>query len=215
MSMDFAVVTTAAFDTASEARRISSLLDGEPGGHPPTAVLELLDDLDRIDAMGEAGFLSIDPDVPNRDGLVLCTRWSTWLTTVHTLLNLTKDRGLAVVDMQRDVVFDPRGRVDVHVEMANRATFPYLTRSLIADLMDRQDHYGDHMVIERADQHFIQALYRPGRECVIEYRDGGPEHHFRTHVPDRTVTADLLWAWVQHGPTAELLNQQPWQPVTL
>jgi hypothetical protein len=37
------------------------------------------------------------------------------MSTVHTLLNLTKDRGLAVVDMQREVVFNPRGRVDVDV----------------------------------------------------------------------------------------------------
>ena len=68
------MISTAAFDTASEARRISNLLNDEPRGNPPESVLELLDDLDRIDTMGEAGFLSIEPDIPNRYGLVLCTR---------------------------------------------------------------------------------------------------------------------------------------------
>jgi hypothetical protein len=78
---------------------------------------------DRLESM-----LPIGADVR---GAVLCT--SRWNDQTHPMLELTKDRGLAAVDLQIEKLFDPRGRVNVDVSMGNQLTLCYLTGRLLPE----------------------------------------------------------------------------------
>ena len=106
VSMDFAVIP-AQFDTVDEALKACDAVYDDPGGDPPAPVAELIEELDHIDAIGEEnGFLSVWPVDSSALGAILCARWPQWDHTVYTLLHMTKDRGLAMVDLQRRQVFD-------------------------------------------------------------------------------------------------------------
>jgi acetolactate synthase regulatory subunit len=209
VSMDFAVIP-AAFATAKEALEICNAMYDPPGGEPPARVVELIDELDRMDAIGDDGFLSMWPVDTSVLGAVLCTRWPEWDHTIYTLLEMTRDRGLAMVDLQQDQVFDPRGRVDVEVTVANRTRFPYLTEQIVIDVMDRQDYYGDFLIVEQADETYIQSKYERGELCQVEFRAGSAHRHFQTSTADRSMVPRLISAWLQHGPDAPLLQAQRW-----
>lgn len=209
MSLDFAVIGVD-FHTAEEALQRCDALYDEPGD-PPAAVAGLLEDLDRIDAFGDDGFLSIWPADTGAHGVVLCTRWPQWDRSIHTLLGLTRDRGLAMVDVQQRQVFDPRGAATVDAVTANRTRLPYLTESIVRDVMDRQAHYGDHLVVETAPDTYIQSLYLSGVDCEVEYRDGSADRHFQTRTADRSLVPRLIAAWLRDGPHAGLLRAQRWE----
>jgi hypothetical protein len=211
VSLDYAVIP-ARFSTVDEALRTCEAMYGPPMGDPPAEVLDLIEELDPIDAIDERhGFLSMWPVDASALGAILCTSYHEWARTTYTLLDMTKDRGLALVDLQLRQVFDPRGRVDADVNTANGTRLPYLTEEIARDVMDGQDRYGDFMIVKRAEGTFIQALYERGAQCCIEYRAGGPDRHFRTLIPDRTLVPRLIWAWLQNGPHAGLLQAQRWQ----
>jgi hypothetical protein len=211
VTMDFAVMP-ADFDTVDEALHACDVMNRDPGGDPPAEVVEFIEELDRIDAIGEdSGFLSMWPVDSSALGAILCTRWPQWDRTIYTLLELTKDRGLAMVDLQRLQVFDPRGRVDIQVTIANGTRLPYLTEQIVYDVMADQDYYGDHIVAERAQDTYVQSLYRHGADCQVEYRAGGPDRHFQTLTTDRSLVPRLIAAWLQDGPAADLLQAQHWR----
>ena len=215
MSLDYAVIP-ARFPTVSQALRICDAMNGDAIGDPPAEICDLIDELDHMNAIGEDhGFLSMWPVDASALGAILCTRYAESARTLHTLLDMTKERNLALVDLQLRQVFDPRGRVDVDVSVANGTRLPYLSKQIVRDVMDRQDVYGDYIIVERAESIFIQALYARGAQCCIEYRAGGPDRHFRTVTPDRTLVPRLIWAWLQHGPQADLLQDQQWEQLEL
>jgi acetolactate synthase regulatory subunit len=178
VSLDYAIIA-AQFHTVEEALRRCESMHNAPEGDPPPAVSDLVEELDRIDAISEeSGFLAMWPVDSSALGAIVCTRTDQWPRTIRTVLDMTKDRGLAVVDLQMRQVFDPRGRIDAHATAANGITLPYLTEQILRDVMARQHHYGDHIVVERSDGHYIQALYQVGRCNAVEYRDGGPDRHY-------------------------------------
>jgi hypothetical protein len=215
VSVDFAVIHTQ-FGTVDDALRTGDVMDDNPGGDPPAAVVDFIEELDRVDAIDEEyGFLSMWPVGSSALGAILCTRSSEWARTIYTLLEMTKDRGLALVDLQRLQVFDPRGRVDVEVAIANGTRLPYLTEDLVRDVLADQDFYGDYIIVKRAEDNFIQSLYERGEQCQVEYRAGDPHHQFQTLTTDRTLVPRLIWAWVQNGPDALLLQAQHWSRLEL
>lgn len=215
VSIDFAVIP-AAFGTVDEALKACDAMYADPGGDPPSGVAELIEELDRIDAIGEeSGFLSMWPVDSSALGAILCTRWPLWDRTIYTLLQMTKDRGLAMVDLQRRHVFDPRGHVDIEVTIANGTRLPYLTEQIVRDVMADQDYYGDYIVVERDEDTYVQSLYKHGEKCQVEYRAGGPDRHFQTLTTDRSLVPRLISAWVHYGPAADLLQAQHWRRLEL
>jgi hypothetical protein len=211
MTMDF-VVLPAQFGTTAEALQTCDAMYADPGGDPPAEVADLINELGRMDAVREeGGFVSMWPVDASALGVILCTRWSEWASTTYTLLEMTKARGLALVDLQRDQVFDPRQSVDVEVSIANGTRLPYLTEQIVADVMADQDYFGDHIIVKRAEGNFVQSMYAPGQQCVVEYRAGGPDQHFQTLTAERALVPRLIWAWLHDGPDAELLRAQHWQ----
>jgi hypothetical protein len=205
VSYDFAVIATDGFETAEEALQICGALFDDPGGDPPAAVVDLIDELERRDAIGDDGFLSmwpVDANARRSHG------------TTYAMLELTKDRGLAVVDLQIRQLFDPRGRVEVHVSTGNATTLPYLTERILHDVMARQDWFGDQVVIKRGEQLYAQAAYALDTDCIVEYRDGGPDRQYRTTTSDRATVARMLWGWTIHGPSDAVLRTQEWDRVS-
>ncbi len=214
MSIDFAVIP-AVFTTVEEAIKASDAMFDEPRGNPPEQVVELIAELDRIDAIGEDGFLSMWPVSSSSRGAVLCTRWPEWQRTIYELLEMTRDRQLAMVDRQLQQVFDPRGRVDAEVMIANGTKLPYLTEQIVVDVMANQEHYGDYIIAEKAENDYIQSLYERGQPCQVEYRAGSADKHFQTFTSDRSLVPRLISAWLEHGPQAPLLQAQSWQRLEL
>jgi len=211
VSLDYAVIP-ARFLTVDEALRTCDAMHRDQTGDPPAEVVDLIAELDRLGAVGDDhAFLSMWPVDASALGAILCTSYHEWDRTIYALLDMTRDRGLALVDLQLRQVFDPRGRVDVEVDIANGTRLPYLTEQIVRDVMNGQDRYGDFMIVRRAEGTFIQARYERGAQCCIEYRAGGPDQHFRTLTPDRTLVPRLIWAWLQSGPGAGLLQAQGWQ----
>jgi hypothetical protein len=92
---------------------------------------------------------------------------------------LTKDRELAVVDLQIRQLFDPRGRIEVHVSTANATTLPYLTECILHDLMARQDWFGDHVVIKRDEQLYAKR-----------HIPSAPNASWNTATADPTATTE-------------------------
>ena len=173
---------------------------------------DLIAELDRMDAIAEdGGFLSMWPVDAGVHGAILCTRWPEWDRTIHTLLEMTKVRGLAMVDLQQPQVFDPRGCTDVDVTIANGTRLPYLTEQIVVDVMANQRYYGDYIIAGRDENNYAQTLYEPGEPCQVEYRAGSPDRHFQTVTSDRSLVPRLIAAWLRDGPDAQLLQAQQWQ----
>ncbi|WP_438490239.1 hypothetical protein [Streptomyces sp. S186] len=78
------------------------------------------------------------------------------------------------------------------------------------------------LVVERADgrdpeQHYIQVHLAEDGSCLVEYRDGGPDQHFRTIVAPpyamkgHDEVAALVTSWAQDD--GEWRLRGPWQQV--
>lgn len=214
MSIDFAVIP-ADFSTIDEALKACAAMYGESGGVPPEPVAALIEELDRMDAIGDDGFLSIWPVDASIHGAILCTRWPQWERTIYELLEMTRDRQLALVDLQRRQVFDPRGCVNAEVMIANGTKLPYLTEQIVVDVMADQDHYGDYIIVEKDENVYVQSLFERGAPCQVEYRAGSADKHFQAFTSDRSLVPRLIWAWLEHGPHAPLLQTQAWERLEL
>jgi hypothetical protein len=59
----------------------------------------------------------------------------------------------------------------------------------IADgLADLDDERGGFVVLSRDKQTYLQASGTPSDGFVLEYRDGGPDAHFRSRAADRSLS---------------------------
>ncbi|MFI1159097.1 hypothetical protein [Streptomyces sioyaensis] len=78
------------------------------------------------------------------------------------------------------------------------------------------------LVVERADgrdpeQHYIQAHLAEDGSCLVEYRDGGPDQHFRTVVAPpydmkgHDEVAALVTSWARDD--GEWRRRGHWQRV--
>jgi hypothetical protein len=43
------------------------------------------------------------------------------------------------------------------------------------------------LLIEHADEHYIQSWSATGRPVEVEHRDGGPDRHFHATTTDRAL----------------------------
>ena len=169
MSYDFGVIPVDTVGNLEEAKRIYSAMCEGPEGDPPAQVIDLINELERRDEIGDDGFLSVWPVDADARGAVLCTR--RWNDLTYTILDLTKHRGLAVLDVQIPRLYDPRGRVDVHVSLGGGTKLPYLTARILGDAIARPHWSDPYIVVRRAEQLFVQAFYPPDTECVLATAD--------------------------------------------
>ncbi|MFQ6331235.1 hypothetical protein ACLMAL_34575 [Nocardia sp. CWNU-33] len=134
-------------------------------------------------------------------GAVVCTWWPSFTRNLRAVLELTKERGLAVVDPQARRLYDPRGRADVLVTVGDGTTLPYLTKELVEDLLaDPPDPNNPFLVIERDEQYYVQTCLDSDGVYELEYRAGSEDEHFHVHTSDRSLVRDVVWAWSTDNP---------------
>ena len=116
---------------------------------------------------------------------------------LEALLILAKDHGLAIYDVGLKRLYDPSGGVDVDVLLPG-IRIPFLTRELLADLVLHPawpEPEAPYLIVDRAEQDFIQAWRGDDGTYQLEYREDGPESHFVVHTDDAALVVDVMWAW--------------------
>src|SRR3954466_13332341 len=128
MSHRFAVFPAGAVNSVEEANDLVCAMCAGSVGEPPSAIREL------VDALPDSGeVLCLVERSADSRGVIIATEQPEDGLLRYLLLE-TMDRGLAVYDIELFRLYDPRGRVDVDVELPGDVTLPYLTPALLRDL---------------------------------------------------------------------------------
>ncbi|MDE1675421.1 hypothetical protein [Nocardia gipuzkoensis] len=201
MSYDFAVIPAADVGSVEQAVELYLAMCATPDETAPSpAVCDFVDEINHRYGGENGGFLSVETAADVR-GAVVCTWWPSLTRNLRMVLDLTKGRGLAVLDPQTRRLYDPRGRADVLVTVGDGTVLPYLTKELLADLLaDPPDPANPFLVVEREEQHYVQTCPDSDGVYELEYRAGSPDQHFRVHTSDRALVGDVIWAWSIDNP---------------
>ncbi|WP_433195556.1 hypothetical protein ACQP1G_41715 [Nocardia sp. CA-107356] len=197
VTCEFAVVSAGAVDSALDAlERYQQMCDYPNHSVAPPAVDDLVAEINRNG--GAVGFVAT---VADSRGAVLRTWGPNREQHLLAVLKLTKDRDLAVLDVETGHLYDPRGHVDVRVSVGDGRTIPYLTTALLEDFVvaaaDPDDPF---VVVSRADETYIQTR-RHEWVYEIEHRAGSAADHFRVYTLQHTVVRDVIWAWACGDPS--------------
>ncbi|MFD0363859.1 hypothetical protein ACFQZZ_20610 [Nocardia sp. GCM10030253] len=191
MSCDFGVAPAADVDNALDALERYRQMWAHPysGQISPTV----------CDFVAEANRHSSADDlvvtIADSRGAVLRAKGPGRNRHLYTVLQLTKDRDLTVLDVQTGHLYDPRGHIDVVVTIGDGRRLPYLTAALLEDLVvagtDPDDPF---LVVSRDNDTYIGAR-RHEWVYELEYRAGSTTEHFRVYTTMHTVVRAVLWAW--------------------
>ncbi|MFI6955351.1 hypothetical protein ACIBJI_17965 [Nocardia sp. NPDC050408] len=197
VTCEFAVVPAETVDTALDAlEQYRQMCIAPDNSANPPAVDDLIAEIDRNG--GAVGFVAAAAD---SRGAVLRTWGPNRGQHLLAVLKLTKDRDLAVLDVETGHLYDPRGRVEVHVTVGDGRSLPYLTRALLDDFVvaaaDPDDPF---LVVTRADETYIRTR-RHEWVYEIEHRAGSASEHFRVYTLRHTVARDVIWAWACGDPS--------------
>ncbi|MFV8137428.1 hypothetical protein ACNQR7_07640 [Mycolicibacterium senegalense] len=215
MSYDFTVLIPELIGTHEQASALHSAMCQEPDEESvPDNVQRFVDELNAkygYDNDEESGFLSIAPLDGDARGVVVPT-WALSATGNRAaMLELTRDHGLGLYDPQRDRLYDPRGHIDLTVQLGEGHEVPYLSPGLLTELFDHPHPAYPWLVIERREQHFIQSFFPPDGHVAVEYRRGDPDQHYRAFTEDRQLAQRVLWHWATG--TTEWESALRWEPM--
>ncbi|WP_406232681.1 hypothetical protein [Nocardia sp. NBC_01009] len=207
MSCDFGVAPAADVDTALDALERYRQMWAHPySGAISPDVGEFV-----AEANGRSSADDLVVTIADSRGAVLRATGPGRNRHLHTVLELTKDRDLAVLDVQTGHLYDPRGHVDVLVTVGDGRTLPYLTAPLLEDLVvagtDPDDPF---LVVARDDDNYIGAR-RYEWVYELEHRAGSEAEHFRVYTTMHTVVRSVLWAWACGDPSWSIAL--PWRRV--
>jgi hypothetical protein len=197
MSYLLAVIPAELLDTVAANDLVHAMSAGSAGDPPSSAVREFLGDLSTSDTDQDV-YRLLEP--ADSRGVIIATRPAE-ADLLYTLLFLTMDRDLAVYDVDLSRTYDPRGHVAIDVSTSNGVTLPYVTPSLLRDLVLRPvgpDTDEQYFTLTRAEGEYIQTQ-REEDDGVnrLVYRDNRNVGHFDFHTRDSGLTADMLWAWAK------------------
>ncbi|OBF41674.1 hypothetical protein A5724_04905 [Mycobacterium sp. ACS1612] len=182
-----------AVDSIEAANDLVVTMCIESVGEPPSSVVEL------VDALIECGeeVCWVERPADSRGVIVETKQPEDGL--LNYLLSETMDRGLAVYDLELFRLYDPRGRVDIDVKIQSDVALPYLTPTLLRDLVLRptwprpDDPF---FIVERGEELYVQVYRGEDGSYTLEHRDGGADAHFRYCSTEISLLADVMWAWV-------------------
>lgn len=136
---------------------------------------------------GDDGFLAIEVE-PDRRGVVVCIREPLADEGLFEVLDLTRERDLVVFDVGTNKLYNPRGRVDIHVTVGDGTTLPYMTRDLVQSLLGVGDHGG--YLIAQQPRRYLHAVRDPRGGYDLEARLG-PDTDDDSSV-DATAATDAV-----------------------
>lgn len=152
----------------------------------------------------EDSFLSVESvGGPSGDTLYVPSPYDAIGFVRALLFDLATPRGYAVYDPQLSWLIDPAGHLPVAVTHGGAGEFPYLTEELarhwVADLAEPNPY----LIVERAEQRYIQTYRAPNGPFTLEYRDGSPDQHFGTTIEDPAEVARIIWEWADGKPVGD------------
>jgi hypothetical protein len=201
VSYDFAVIPADLISSAEEAARLHVAMCAQVQRPAPKDVEEFVAQLHRTYGCDndEDHCILMAESAPDARGTVVTTSWQSVAYNTTELLRMTRDFGFALYDPQKCRVYDPRDHVEVDVELGDGTQVPYLSERLLTALFDRPDPRWPWLIVQRAEQHYIQSKFATGEDVVIEHRRGGPQQHFRAMTSDRPLAQRVLWEWTTHA----------------
>jgi hypothetical protein len=100
------------------------------------------------------------------------------------------------------------------VTLGDGTPVPYLSPSLLDDLIARPHPRYPFFVVKRVEQQYIQVFMQAnGMPTILEHRAGSAEQHYRAESSDRAVVRDVVWAWANESAGWE--TALAWQPLNL
>ena len=196
MDVRFALIPAGSAESAAAAQGIARAMQTDPEHPPPAVIAEVLGALDG----SPVGHYMLECRTVSRDSLLEVADPEAGL--LEALLILAKDHDLAVYDIGLNRLYDPAGSVDVDVVLPG-VRLPFLTRDLLEDLVRRPvwpDPEAPYLIVDRAEQDFIQTWLTDDGTYQLEYREGGPESHFVVHTDDAALVTNVMWAWTIQDP---------------
>ncbi|WP_327111646.1 hypothetical protein OHB12_26375 [Nocardia sp. NBC_01730] len=202
---------------ASSIAEVDAYLSTQQGVPESGVVAQIAAELNRRDAElpDEDSFLSTVPVGGAPTGTVLhvpCPYDAIGFVR-HLLFELATPHGYAVYDPQLAWLMDPAGHVPATVTHGGAGEFPYLTKALVDQWVSELELPNPYLVVERGEQFYIQTYRERSGAYTLEYRDGSPDRHFGTTVPDPTTVASLIWGWANDDRTC--LQTLPWSRLDL
>lgn len=196
MSYDHVLLPSGAATTPAE---VDAYLTAQEGEQEAEIVAELAAELNRRNQeLPEAdAFLSSAPVGGTNNGSTLAVA-SPYDAIGHVrdlLFELATPRGYAVYDPQLTWLIDPAGHIPATVTHGGAGVFPYLTRELVDLWVPTLSEPGPYLIVERADQEYIQTYRHPDGRYALEYRDGSPDKHYATELTDAGAVGELIWDW--------------------
>lgn len=191
MRFRLAIFPAGAVDSAAAAAKLVPSMRRGSRSEPPPAITEVLGALD-----GSPVGHYIDECRHCSNGALLSVDYPE-CGLLEALLILAKDHDLAVYDIILKRLYDPTGSVEVDVSMPG-VRLPFLTRDLLSDLVASPqwpDPEAPYVIVDRAEQDFIQAWLDADGVYQVEYREGGPESHFEFRTEDAQRVVEVMWAW--------------------
>ncbi|MEU6191515.1 hypothetical protein [Nocardia sp. NPDC047038] len=203
VTCEFGVIPVGDIGTAFAASEWhQQMCTGPDDTSAPPTIRDLVAEIERGGAA--VGF---DAVVADSRGAVLRTWGPGRGQQLYTVLDLTKDRDLAVLDVENGQLYDPRGHADVRVTVGDGRRLPYLTAPLLEDFMvataDPDDPF---LLVARADETYIR-MRRHEWMYEMEYRAGSATENFRFYTVLYSVVRDVIWEWACGDPSWKVAVQ--------
>jgi hypothetical protein len=125
------------------------------------------------------------------------TSWDDPMANLRTVAEAAAAHGLSVLDVQLGALYDPRDALDVALETQGGPRLPFLTRSLLREvvshIVDGRYHW---VTLSRGAGLFVQTYRDDDGSWALEHREG-PDQHFAARVTDAALVEDVLWSWAR------------------
>ncbi|MEV0357453.1 hypothetical protein AB0H71_15455 [Nocardia sp. NPDC050697] len=214
MSYDLVLLPSGVASTVPEAEEF---LDANEGAPESAVIAEIAAELNRRNGAlpEDDSFLSVAPIGGHATGATLPVPmpYDAIGFGRALLFELATPRGYALFDPQLAWLIDPAGHLPLAVSHGGAGEFPYLTERLTRDWVAGLTAPNPYLVVDRGPHDYIQTYREESGEYTLEYRDGAPDRHFGTTLPDPATVAALIWDWARGE--RDSFDRVPWTPVEL
>lgn len=216
MTFDIAVIPAERATTLAAARKIADALELNPIPtiEPSSALREFVDELNCLHGP-DAGGLLATPAVAQAAGVLVPARWRTAQKCLRTIVAMTANRDLAVVDSWTDRLYNPRRGVAVSEFRPGGMSdvCPYITRDLLADFLSRLPDPGNPFLVLRRGDTGMQCYLGTDHRFDVEFLDNNEEGNLRMNTDNRSLVCELMWAWATDD--ISWRSAVTWEPFSL